>query len=385
MEIQKYLLPIFFIILFILGIYFIIFKKNKEYYENKIESNFSKHSENFENNKTIKDIINGYWTTMNTEVDGDKLKGILYKIVLNNENPIDGYVTTVRVDNLIQELEDKIPIIIVLPKLVVAEKSNNRIEFKINEEDKNPLKMENIPMAIVTTSYNSQSINSFKIKNPDITGGKLSRIIASKHFLNPHIQEKYDLNTYNKYLNYKYPEEPFRIEYNGIDEDKDPYKKLKNKYDNIIYLCYQREYKTVNNEIVRTPISKKYELSLVKDKKYFSKIILKNIEEENILNNILKPFILKNTYIYYYKNNKEEIEYIKDKNYLPQKFYSLYDLNFKNNFRKNLIGKPIQVIQIEDIEAIKKTNMDLKLLDKYIMTSNDAEITILPSDLEKII
>ena len=58
---------------------------------------------------------------------------------------------------------------------------------------------------------------------------------------------------------------------------------------------------------------------------------------------------------------------------------------FKNNFKRSLLNKPIDLLQIEDIEAEEVSNMNLTLLNKYVMTSNDIEITILPSDLEKII
>ncbi len=398
MEIKKHLLPIFFIIVFVLGIYFILFKKKKEYYENQILSNFSNHVEHFENNQNIKSMINGYWTTMNTTVDGNKLSGILYKIVLNNENPIDGYVSTVKTNDLNKELIDKIPIVFISNNLIIAEKMNkestgsetkNTIEFKWNQNDQNPLKSDNIPMMTVTTTPSSkynEPILSFKIKNPNIVGGKLSRIISSKHFLNPSIQEKYDLNTYNKYLKYKYPNNPFIVEYNDVNEDqkKSFYELLNNLYHNQLYFCYQREYATIDNESIITPLSKKYNLTLLKDKKYFSKIILKNIEEENRLNNISKPFVIKNTIIYFYKKFNNKLSFY-DVKYFPSTFNSNTDLNFKNQFGKEFDNIPIKVIKIEDVKAKDVSQLNLTLLNKYVMTSDKMEITILPSDIEKII
>ena len=65
-------------------------------------------------------------------------------------------------------------------------------------------------------------------------GGKLSRIIQSNQNFNTfNIQQKYDMNTYNKYLSYKYPDTPFKIEYNGMtypqNENNKFYEKIKRR------------------------------------------------------------------------------------------------------------------------------------------------------------
>ncbi len=390
-------LPIFFIIVFILAIYFILFKKNKEYYENQIFSNFSNYTQKeYFQNKSLKEMAGGYWTYLNTTVDGDQLNGMLLKVVLNSEDPLDGYIIFVLAKDVTKEIGRKIPITSIVNNKIIIETTltrnneKNIMEIDCNDQGDNPLKSENIPMAMVKTSDGFiKRFKIFKMNNPKIIGGKLSRIIASMHYYDLPLEEKYDLNTYNKYLSYQYPSEPFRVEYGGVDVKEylnNPfYKKLNNIYENEIYFCYQREYATVDNEVVRTPLSPKYNLSLVKNPNYFSKIILTSIEEENRVNNILKPFVIKNTYIYIYKKIKRELVFINDKNYLSQKFYSTKDLNFKNNFKRSLLNKPIDLLQIEDIEAEEVSNMNLTLLNKYVMTSNDIEITILPSDLEKII
>ena len=48
-------------------------------------------------------------------------------------------------------------------------------------------------------------------------------------------------------------------------------KKLKEEYNNKIYLCYQREYITVDSEVVRTPLSQRYTIDAFFDKNYFRK------------------------------------------------------------------------------------------------------------------
>lgn len=388
MEIKKHLLPIFFIIVFILGIYFILFKKNKEYYENQISNALQPSIEHFESNHdSFKKLANGFWSTPDTEVDGNSLKGKLIKITLNEEN--NKLVGDVQFKQIGEEEGLKIPITLTSNTFILAQDTNHKIEFdfKKDEQNPNPLSSEKIPMVKVTyQGYHLPIFNSFKIINPNIIGGKLSRIIASKQYLNTNIKEKYDMNTYQKYLNYKYPTNAFKIEYEGIPYQNNSsnsfYKKLKNEYNDTIFLCYQREYSTVDGEVVRTPLSQKYNLSVDNDRKlYFSKIILKNIQEENELNNIKTPFVLKNTYIYVYKMNKQIVNYISSP--FPNKV-SNSALNFKNNIF-SFFGPYVMTNIFDSFKKQDKSVLNLTLLNKYVMTSNDMEITILPTDIEKII
>ena len=160
MELKKHLLPVFFIIVFILGIYFILFKKEKEYYQNQLfaplqqnEEQFSnKTKEHFENNVTpyFKSLVNGYWTYLSTTLDGNKIKGSLLKIVLNDD--LTGYVSFVSDTDWNQEL-DKMNITSIQNNIIFTKDNHGKgkilkMQFDFNEEttNPNPLKMEKIPM-----------------------------------------------------------------------------------------------------------------------------------------------------------------------------------------------------------------------------------------------
>ncbi len=391
MEIQKYLLPIFFIILFILGIYFILFKKNKEYYENQIHSVINPSTEHFSDNSNnlLKKLANGLWSTPYTEVEGDSVKGLVFKIVIKedeNQKLGKGSVILTSIDNINDE-SNKIPIILFSNKYILAENEGNRIEFdfKENKLNPNPLQSEKIPMAQVTyQGYIIPIFNSFKILDSKIIGGKFSRILQSKQYLNTNIKEKYDLNTYQKYLNYKYPNKPFIVKYDGVSstlsESNSFYKKLKDEYYDNIYLSYRREYATVDNETVITNISKPYLLNLKSGSNYFSEIILNNIDDENKINNILKPFVLKKTYVYIYIKDNKKLDIYSVK-YYPANF-TKDDLNFKNNFEQEFLNKKIKIQNIDAIKAKDKSLMNTVLLNTYVMTSNNMSISIYPRDIE---
>lgn len=397
MELKKHLLPVFFIIVFILGIYFILFKKEKEYYQNQLfaplqqnEEHFAmEKKEHFENNLNpyFKSLVNGYWTFFNTSLNGNKIKGMLIKIVLNDD--LSGYVSQV-FDRDWNKENKKMNITSVQNNIIYITYEGGNWQFDFNEEstNPNPLKMEKIPMMKITSSspiFNTiKSMNSFKIYDPNMDmGGKLSRIIQSRQFFNTfNVQQKYDMNTYNKYLNYKYPDTPFKIEYNGMSYPQNKnntfYQKLKEEYNNKIYLCYQREYVTVDSEVVRTPLSQRYTINAFFDKNYFSKIILNNIQEENTINNIKKPFILKNTYIYIYLLKKDNKMFTLKK-FLPNDI-SMSSLGFQYNLYPKI--KNFKLYDIQNLEITDKSEYNLQLLNKYIMTSNDMEITILPEDIQ---
>ena len=394
---KKYI-PIFVIIFSALGIYFIIFKKRKEYYDNKfqaIEQFMNSNIEHFEdqqqqnaltNQDFTSSLASGIWTSDSSTIVNGTLENYISISVSDDNKGTVSYITSEG------KVSGNINNIIFLGNMTLTaqDPKNKNISIQIDFQPivsvKNPLVKDMIPEAIITIRNGNTVIdkyNSFKVYDINNIGGKLSRIILSKHFYTEPTM-KYDLVLYNKYLNlYKYPSNPFQVIYGTNTTTKDlDMNKLKNNYQNLIYLAYQREYYTTNNETVKTKISPAFVISAVNSSgKIFSKIILNNIEKENQTNHLTKNFFPKQTWIYFYKevSVKNTFKFLKNETYNKNTF------NFHNQADSMFNKNRIEIPNLEKSQLTVQGTYDLTLLKTMATPDIKTTLTIVPSDFKNML
>lgn len=346
-KIYEHRWPIFVILFCALGIYFILYKKEVEFYENQIEKIEDFQSERFSKEQLLNAmtnpdytfmLANGHWTSLSSDLVKEKVtnpyrihvskegKG---KIILNKEEYNINLFTNMKLSGM--NKKDK--------------KKSITFEFLLLEKDiRNPLREDGIPRAKVSIYQNGNLVNSFysyKLFELHGIGGELSRIILSQHYQDSPSM-KYDIHTYQKYVgHFKFPFKPFSISYGSTKTGKF-YDKIKKDYDGKIILAYKREYYTHGKESLMTPLSKTYELNAMNRQNHlFSEITLSNIEEEKRINLIRKGFIPKATYIYIYKVKSVKNKYTFQKTSNENK--RAFDLlnNATSIFSKNNIHLPI--------------------------------------------
>jgi hypothetical protein len=339
--------PILVILFCALGIYFILYKKEVEYYENQIEKIEDFKSEKFSKEQLLNAmtnpdytfmLANGHWTSKSSDLVKEKVKNA-YRIHVSREGK--GKIT-------LNKEEYKINLFTNMKLTGIDKKDKNKsitFEFLLPEKDiRNPLRQDGIPRAKVSIHQKDNLISSFysyKLFELHGIGGELSRIILSQHYQDPPSMQ-YDIHTYQKYIgNFKFPFKPFSISYGSTTSGKF-YDKIKKDYDGKIILAYKREYYTHGKETLMTPLSKTYELDGInRQNKLFNEMTLSDIEEEKRINLIKKGFIPKATYIYIYKvksvKNKYSFEKTNNEN---KRSFDLLN-NATSIFSKNDINLPI--------------------------------------------
>lgn len=380
--------PILVIIISALGIYYIISKKEYEYYENMIEK-FEERERRFTKEELLNAmtnpdytymLANGHWTSESSDIKKDRVTNS-YKIHMSKEGK--GKIT-------LHKDEYKINLFTNMKISGIHTKNKNKMiqfEFLILDKDlKNPLRQENVPRAKVSIYQNDKLITSFysyKLFDLNGVGGELSRIILSQNYYEKP-QLKYDIHTYQKYVgNFKYPFKPFTITY-GNTTSGSFYNKIQKDYDQKIILAYKREYYTHGNETLITPLSKTYELDGInRQKKLFSEITLGDIEEEKRINMIRKGFIPKATYIYIFKVKSVKNKYSFEKSMNENK--RSFDLlnNATSIFSKNDINLPILNETLLTVEGTY-TPVLLKTV-KMGMKDERMKIKITSKEVEKVL
>ncbi len=257
-----------------------------------------------------------------------------------------------------------------------------KIEYYFKEIEENKIKFRNILRCKVSL-YTNNTLNleyySYKIFDPNNTGGLLSRLIASQQYYNIDVPMKHNLYLYNKYLlKYKYPTDMVHATYNfAYNKTSEPTftKTLETKYANQLYIAYQREFLTIDNQVVRTPLSKPYVINVIdKNGLYFNSIRIKSINSgEKKFNEIQKNFAVKNTVVYFYKMIQQKNTYtFKDnKNELKSQF------NLKNSADSMFSKGNISFPNLFNTLNTNKSTYTLTLIKSYT-TNDDNKIIIVP-------
>jgi len=387
MKYSEHFIPILIILLSILFIYFIFFQKKKEFYENLIEGinreNF-KNSSEIQNEQTnsifTKELASGSWTCEDTMIENNKVINVM-KIIIGNDSNEKGMIEFPNQNYKINYIGN-------LFISAVDEKDSNKYITLLFDWKKKEKEFASCVIKMYDGNKILKTYQSYKIFDVNNMGGKLSRIILSKHYYDYNsIKEKYDIDTYNKYINkYKYPNQAFQMIYHNTNPPIfNNFKSfLKDNYKNKVIFYYQRVYQTIGSETLTTKLSKAYELKVINNQgTIFSKIILSNaLKEENMTGIKEKSrYQLLKTRIYLYKMNRKTTKYNIDKeNKVDKK-----DFDLKNNSDRIFSEKKVIV---PDINKVKKTDTyyyQFELFKEVSMTNSKQEIEITTKELEKFI
>ncbi len=375
MKLNKSIIPISVLILCMLGIYFIIYKKEKEYYDNWFSPILNNNNEHFKNMKQqslnaltnkdmTMDLANGNWTSDKTEFN--KINSLKNYFTVNVDINGNGNVT---MNNDVYKINYFGNMKLTAINL---NNSNQLIQFKFKPIISNS---DDVPTALISIYNNNEITNeyySFKIFDVDNTGGKLSRIIASKQFYQ-NINEKYDINTYHKYIgDYRYPHNAIKISYGNITSGKF-YDKMEKDYDSKLMIGFKREFYTTGKDTLMTKLSQIYTLKGINNmNRLFSKIEISDIEQEKKLNGIRRGFIPKATHIYVYKmkNVKNNYSFPNSQTDSSKKF------NLKNNADKMFSKINVSFPKIGDTLLTIQGNYDLVLVKTISMKPGDNRLKI---------
>lgn len=330
-----------------------------------------------------KKLANGLWTCEDTIIQNKQVKNLM----------------TINIEEA-QSLENKGTIefpnqnydINYIGNLFISaidNKNSNQyitITFDWKDKDENNKEMISCVVRLYDGNKVLKTYQSYKIFDVNKIGGKLSRIILSKHYYDyDSIKEKYDTETYDKYINrYKYPNQAFKVIYGGNNQNQFQNFKtlLKDDYKNKIILYYQRVYQTIGSETLTTKLSKPYELKIINNQgNIFSKIVLSNAKKEENITGIKEKsaYPLLKTKIYLYKINRKTTKYNFDK----ENTVNRNDFDLKNNATK--IFSENKVI-VPDVQKIKKTNTyyyQFELFKEINMTNSNQNIEITTNELQK--
>ncbi len=330
--------PLLIILLSIIGIYYIFIMKKNEYYSNIFErfSNKENIQENFlsEDEKTklanlqvsltnkqfTQTLANGTWTNYLTDIktgaDGKPQVVNLTTIDLK-PNDSDNYSGTVTLDfggtipSLIYNVSN-------INNLSLYGTLSTNNAYYIEMTFKNPFDINIDPTAALNTvpqctvrlmNNNTEEMKytSYKIFDPNIIGGELSRIISGKHYFDYDVAARYDFKTYNVLIgDYKYPSKPITATFSTASNLKfnntDLSNVIKNDYKDVLIFAYQRVFTGPVNDVIQTKLSNPIAVSAINGTTYFSKMTIKPIKDENTLNGISgNTFFPKSTKVYVYR------------------------------------------------------------------------------------
>ena len=317
------IIPLLIVILCILGIYFIIFKKKKDNYSEFFENFDNQNSDtstttisNYENNVPFTiNYANGYWTTNNSEFDSNNTLTKLIQISITGDSSTNFSGKIINEDGF--EYDN----IIAISNLnIIANNKSNpdksiSIIFKNIFKQSEDIDPDLIKIPQCTFYFNENNIlvnkfDSYRIDNPSNVGGKLSRIISSKHIYDYDVKPQYNFNLYNKIINNWIfgPDLVTAKSYTNSSSlttiDKNL---LLNKYSNKLYISIRRSFISPNpdnnGQYIKTKISKPYVINIMSGTSYLNDIIIKNLNYDLQNNNvdINDMFRYKSCEIYLYK------------------------------------------------------------------------------------
>jgi hypothetical protein len=265
-----------------------------------------------------------------------------------------------------------------------------KIIFYFAQIKENKIKFRNLLRCKVSL-YTGTSLNleyySYKVFDKNNTGGLLSRIIQSQQYFNIDVPMKHNLYLYNKYLkSYIYPRNMVSPQYsNAYNKNTESTftNTLQSKYGNQLYIAYQREFLTIDNQVVRTPLSQPFIINVLNNRgQYFNNIQIKAISpNEKRLNQIEKNFAVKNTVVYFYKMIKQQNSYSFKNNNSEYKS----QFNLRNDADKMFSKNKITFPNIFNTTNTNKSTYNLTLIKSYPTKNDNTVINIPYKDLKLLV
>lgn len=375
---NKIIFPVLIIIFSLLVIFAIVNnRKNKKLNDSieKFSNNFTeykiKHDNFLEKNKDkiinnaitntgfTKDILNGTWSSLNTEVNSDYSVTNLMTINTNEVFSIDTKSPNFGTINIDGDIYD---ITLLLNENLVAVSQNSKLlnlhmkflnKFNTDKLDNRPYKNSETYTAMVSMYSNDVLLTkyiSYKVFDNKVTPDIFS-IIKSKNFLVGQPPPNFDFNTYNVLIGgYKFPNNYIHFNFGQTNADK--LSIINSKYQGKLRFSIQRIFESPTKKEIITRNSHPMIINAVDNGSIPSEIVISSFADDKSANSLSKFFKPKSTILYFYKLERVTKSY--------------------DYAKPGLLRSPINYIQLKsNASSMFDTNIDYNDLNSVRETSNN--------------
>lgn len=363
---SKIIYPILIILFSILFIYAIISNRNinklnnnienfKNGYLEKLKDDLDKNTIN--NNTFSKDLANGDWTTMSTEVDSNYNVTNLMKI--NITNVIDGSsdnfgtINFMGSDfNIMLALNDNITAVSkALNVLNIHIKLFNKFTEENNININTPFYIPDTPNAIVSIFISDFLVfkyASYKVYNNKV-GAEVYRIIKAKDYIVEQPPPIYDFKTYNVLIgNYVLSQNYITVKFGTTNTSI--YNKIITEYSQNIKFSIQRVFESPTGNEIITKNSKPILLNCIYNDQIPTEINIVPFSDDKTSNSLISFFKPKATILYFYKLVNLNTTY----GYGNDKLNSVTNNVF--NLQNNSTNMYSPIIQYNTLNTVQQVN-----------------------------
>jgi len=394
---NKIIFPILIIIFSLLVIFAIVNnRKNKKlndsiekfsnnFTENKINNDqFLEKSKNqiinnaLTNSSFTKTILNGTWTTLNTEVNSDYSVTKLMTISTNEIFSVDTKTPNFGTIDIEGEIYN---ILILLNENLVAQSQNSKLlnlhmkflnKFNSDKLDNKPYKNSETFTAVVSmyssntllTKYISYKVFDGKV-SPDIYS-----IIKSKNFLVGQPPPNFDFNTYNVLIGgYKFSNNYMYFNFGQTNDDK--LQIINSKYQGKLKFSIQRIFESPTKNEIITRNSPPIMIDAVDNGSIPSEIVISSFADDKNANSLSKFFKPKSTILYFYKLDRIEksYDYTKPELLKSPKNY----LELKSN-ASDMVDPDFEYNDLNSVREITNNHYKMTYVETKLSNLNDLTI-----------
>ena len=363
---NKIIYPILIILFSILFIYAIISNRNINKLNNNIENFKNEYieaikdnlEENAVNNNTFsKELANGTWTTMSTEVDSNynvtNVMEINITDVINGSSDNFGTINFMGSEfNIILALNDNITAVSTsLNVLNIHIKLFNKFTEENNININKPFYIPDTPNAIVTIFISDFMVfkyASYKVYDNKV-GAEVYRIIKAKDYIIEQPPPVYDFKTYNVLIgNYMFPQNYITAKFGTTNTSI--YNKIMSDYSQNIKFSIQRVFSSPTGNEIITRNSEPILLNCIYNDQIPTTINIVSFSEDKTANSLVSFFKPKATLLYFYKLINLNTTYGYGNNNLNSVTDNVF--NLQNN--SSNMYKPI--IQYNTLNTVQQVN-----------------------------
>jgi hypothetical protein len=394
---NKIIYPILIILFSILFIYAIISNRNINKLNNNIENFKNNYIETIKtdleqnainNNKFSKELANGTWTTMSTEVDSNYNVTNLMKIditeVINGQNNNFGRINFMGSEfNIILALNDSITAVSTnLNILNMHIKLFNKFTEENNVNINKPFYIPDTPNAIISIFIGNSLIfkyASYKVYDNKV-GAEVYRIIKAKDYIIEQPPPIYDFKTYNIIVgDYVFPQNYITVKFGTTNTTV--YNKIIGNYASNIKFSIQRVFASPTGNEIITKNSEPILIECIYSGQIPTTINIVPFSEDKTANSLLSFFKPKATILYFYKLININTAYGYGNNNLNSVANNVFNLQNNSNSMYNPI---IQYNKLDTVEQINTNTYQMTLV-KRINSDLDNPISINFSELYRLL
>ena len=394
---NKIIYPILIILFSILFIYSIISNRNINKLNNNIENFKNGYLETIKddleknainNNKFSKELANGTWTTMTTEVDSNYITTNLMKInitdIINGSSDNFGTINFMDSDfNIILALNDNITAVSTsLNVLNIHIKLFNKFTEENNININKPFYVPDTPNAIVSIFIGDFMIfkyASYKVYDNKV-GSEVYRIIKAKDYIIEQPPPVYDFKTYKVLIgNYIFPQNYITAKFGTTNTSM--YNKIIDGYSQKIKFSIQRVFASPTGNEIITKNSEPILVDCIYDNQIPTTLNIVSFSEDKTANSLVSFFKPKATLLYFYKLININTIYGYGNNNLNSVTNNVF--NLQNN-STNMYNPIIQYNTLNTVQQVNTNTYQMTLV-KSINSDLNNPISINFSELYRLL